>query len=339
MRIQNQVDLRSFNTFGISAIAEKFIEFNSEEDLLYVADYIDRPPLVLGGGSNILIEKESIPLVLKNNILGIKTLKDSDEYVLIEVGAGVNWHELVLWTVDHNYGGIENLSLIPGNTGAAPIQNIGAYGVELKDVFHSLWFFDFKQKLIKSFQKNECDFGYRSSIFKKELKNKGVITKVILKLSKSGHHVINQSYGAIGARLLSKNISEPNIKDISNAVIEIRESKLPDPSQIGNAGSFFKNPIVSGEVFKQLEMDFPNVAAYPLDDGTVKLAAGWLIDQCGWKGKREGDVGTYKNQALVIVNHGNATGKEIIALSKNIQRSVLHKFGVSLEAEVNIISN
>lgn len=338
MQIKSQVSLTEFNTFGLAAIAECLVSFKSEEDLLIVLDSIDQEAFILGGGSNILLVNDRVPLVLKNEIEGIQIIQDNEDHVLVEVGAGVVWHQLVLWTLEQDLGGIENLALIPGNCGAAPIQNIGAYGVELKDVFHSLWCIQKEDKLQLSFHNNECEFAYRESIFKRKLKNKVIITKIVLKLTKPGHHKINSSYGAITSQLEAHGVNvNPSIQDIAKAVIEIRTKKLPDPKVIGNSGSFFKNPIVKQEVYDQLLKEYPNAPGYPATEGFVKLAAGWLIDQCGWKGKVVGQTGCYKNQALVLVNHGKATGQEILNFSKEVIKSVQEKFGVLLSPEVNII--
>ena len=275
--------------------------------------------------------------MLKNEIGGIEVVRDEADFVIIKVGAGVPWHQLVMYAVDRGWGGIENLSLIPGSTGAAPMQNIGAYGVELKDVFDSLEAYHIGEKRIITFDKKDCAFGYRESIFKHELKNQCVILSVTLVLKKNP--AFNIAYGAIRQELEKMKVETLSVKNISEAVIHIRSSKLPDPAKIGNAGSFFKNPSVKAKQYQDLKQQFPDLVGYENADGSYKLAAGWLIESCGWKGYRKGDAGCYPLQALVLVNYGNATGKELLALSEEIQASVAKEFGVMLEREVNLISN
>ncbi len=318
---------------GIAVNAQKFLEVNTLDDLNSVN--LDQKILILGGGSNILFGGDFNGLVLKINILGKQIVKEDDHHVWIKFGAGENWHESVLYAVENNYGGIENMSLIPGTVGAAPIQNIGAYGVELKDVFHQVdgIMLDDLQRF--SLNTEACNFGYRDSIFKNELKSKIIITHVTLRLTKQ--HQINATYGAISDVLKSKNIIEPTIKDISDAVIEIRQSKLPDPKELGNAGSFFKNPTISNPHFRELKMAYPECPGYPQPNDRTKVPAGWLIEQCGWKGKRVGETGAHAKQALVLVNYGNATGQEILNLSKQIQDSVYVKFGIKIEREVTLL--
>ncbi len=294
------------------------------------------PLFILGGGSNILFTKNFNGLVLKNEILGFEILEEDDEAVLIKVGAGMNWHEFVLKCIALDFGGVENLSLIPGNVGASPMQNIGAYGVEIKDVFEFLDAVHISSGEIQRFSNQDCDFGYRESIFKNKVKGEYVICHVGFRLSK--RHKLNTSYGAIEVELNKRNISNPNIKDVSNAVISIRQSKLPDPKVIGNAGSFFKNPIITVNKLKQLLESHPDIPNYPSGESEAKLAAGWLIEQSGWKGKVYDErYGVHKKQALVLVNYNNATGNEILNLSLNIIKDVEQKFGVRLEREVNIL--
>ena len=338
LQIQQNVSLKNFNTFGVEATAKYFVEIAHEDDLVELFMdpqwlHIDR--LVLGGGSNMLFIKDFDGLVIHLNIRGIEHRINHQE-AFVEAGAGEVWNDLVNFCVDREYAGIENLSLIPGSVGASPIQNIGAYGVELKDVFRSCRAFEIATKEFKTFTKENCHFGYRDSIFKNELKGKYIIVSVKFRLSLIPD--INLKYGAIEQELANRNITTPTIRDVSRVVSHIRVSKLPDPSTIGNAGSFFKNPVITDAQFQQVQSKFPDVVHYPAGDGLVKLAAGWLIEQCGWKGKVVGNTGTWKNQALVLVNHGGATGEEVYSLSSQIIDSVYTKFGVLLEREVNIIS-
>ncbi len=303
---------------------------------------------MLGGGSNILLTKDVEKLVIHVNTKGKEIIKENKQHVWVQVQAGENWHEFVLWCLEKSFGGVENLALIPGNVGTSPIQNIGAYGVEVKDVLEQVHFIDIATNKRKTLLNKDCLFEYRDSIFKKELKGKIIITSVVFKLT-TGKHKIKIEYGAIQSKLKEYNIGKPSIKEVASAVISIREEKLPDPEKIGNSGSFFKNPIISSEKFKDLQERFPAIPNYPVyeinpdskpkiqNPKLVKLAAGWLVDQCGYKGKRIGDAGVHKNQALVLVNYGTATGKDILALAKEIQQTVQKKFDVSLEMEVNII--
>jgi UDP-N-acetylmuramate dehydrogenase len=340
--IAENFSLKQYNTFGINASARYFSTFNSIEQLEELLAF-KKPvtnnaagmPLILGGGSNILLTKNVDGLVLKNEIKGIEKISENGEDVFIKAGAGENWHQLVTYCINNNFAGMENLSLIPGNVGASPMQNIGAYGVELKDVFYELEAFHLNEKKPVKFKLDDCQFGYRESVFKRKLKNQFVITSVTYRLSKAPH--FNTSYGAIEQELQAMGIQTLSIQAVSQAVINIRRSKLPDPAVIGNAGSFFKNPEIDQERFEVLKKSFPNVIGYALNNGKVKLAAGWLIEQCGWKGYRKGDAGCHAKQALVLVNYGNATGEEIFKLSKEIIESVQQKFGVVLEREVNII--
>jgi len=337
LQIRENVSLKNFNTFGVEANARFLVEINHEEELTELfldPKWLQTPRLVLGGGSNMLFTKDFDGLVIKMNIRGIEHRINHEE-VHVEAGAGESWKELVDYCVIHGFAGMENLSLIPGSVGASPVQNIGAYGVELKDVFESCQAFEIATQQKKTFVKEACGFGYRESIFKGELKNQFIITSVKFKLSLNP--VINIKYGAIEAELHHRGIESPNIQDVSKVVSAIRVSKLPDPSTIGNAGSFFQNPIIGFNQFEGLKAKFPDVVNYPAENGKIKLAAGWLIEQCGWKGKIVGQTGTWKNQALVLVNHGDATGTEIYTLSSQIIDSVYNKFGVKLHREVNIL--
>lgn len=338
MIIQENISLKPYNTFGIDVQARYFASFNTVEvllDLLNSKLKTQHSKLILGGGSNLLFTKNYDGLVLKNAIRGIELIKEDQHYTYVKVGAGENWHEFVLYCLHHNYAGVENLSLIPGNVGASPMQNIGAYGVEIKDVFHQLEAFHLKDKKLETFSLNDCEFGYRESVFKRKYKDEFVITNVVFCLHK--HPAYNTSYGAINQELENMGVKELSIRAISQAVINIRSSKLPDWREIGNAGSFFKNPIIPNQKFRQLTQHFPNIVAFPSGKEYTKLAAGWLIEQCGWKGFREGDAGCYPKQALVLVNYGNAKGEELYRLSEKIMQSVRAKFGVSLEREVNIV--
>jgi UDP-N-acetylmuramate dehydrogenase len=337
LQIQENVSLKNFNTFGIDANAKYFAEISHEEDLVELfADekWHQTPRLILGGGSNMLMVDDFDGLVVRLNIRGIEHRINRDD-VYVEAGAGEVWNDLVNYCVDHNFAGMENLSLIPGSVGASPIQNIGAYGVELKDVFKSCRAFEIATGTFRTFSKAECNFGYRESVFKAGLAGQYIIVLVKYKLSLIPN--LNLKYGAIEQELQARDIAEPTIKDVSQVVAHIRVSKLPDPSTIGNAGSFFKNPVIDKAQFDALQQKYPAVVNYPAGDGLIKLAAGWLIEQCGWKGKTVGQTGTWKNQALVLVNHGGATGKEVYTLSSQIIDSVYTKFGVMLQREVNIV--
>jgi UDP-N-acetylmuramate dehydrogenase len=333
MEILENKSLLPYNSFHLDAVAKEFAIVNTVDKLQQVL-LRKRPELVLGGGSNILLTRNVEGLVIKIELKGMEEVTEDSDYVYIKAGAGENWHSFVQYTMMRNWGGLENLSLIPGNVGAAPIQNIGAYGVELKDCFYELEAFDRKENRVYSFSVNDCRFGYRDSIFKSSEKGRYIILNVTFMLRKTP--VLHTSYGAIREELHKMGVHTPTIRDISNAVIHIRQSKLPDPAEIGNAGSFFKNPVVDQSKFLSLSVQFPNMPSYPHEEESVKLAAGWLIEQCGWKGYRNGNAGVHKNQALVLVNYGGATGKEILVLSEKIQASVLEKFGVALEREVNV---
>jgi UDP-N-acetylmuramate dehydrogenase len=355
MQIQENISLRPYNTFGIDARAKYFAAFKDIDELEETLNFktacrTGRPKtlnLILGGGSNILFTKDFDGLILKNEISGIDELHEDNEYVYVRAGAGENWHRFVMHCLSRNWAGLENLSLIPGNVGASPMQNIGAYGVELEDVFYSLEAFHLREKKIFSFSNADCEFGYRNSVFKGRYKDQFAITSVTFRLRKKP--IFHTSYGAINEELDKMGVKELSIQAISQAVINIRSSKLPDLKETGNAGSFFKNPLVSKEKFEQLKKPFPGIVGYKNADGSVKLSAGWLIEQCGpdnpdsyrdgtsWKGYRKDDAGCYSKQALVLVNYGNAKGKEIYNLSEEILQSVEKQFQVRLEKEVNII--
>ncbi|MEP7164041.1 MAG: UDP-N-acetylmuramate dehydrogenase [Ferruginibacter sp.] len=348
MNIEHNISLKNLNTFGIDAYAKQFAAFKSIDELneLFASKELQSSnselrTLILGGGSNILFTKNVDGLVLKNEIEGIEKINEEGDNIYIKAGAGENWHRFVLYCLEHDHAGVENLALIPGNVGASPMQNIGAYGVEIKDLFHSLEAFDTEEKKMVVFNKADCAFGYRESVFKNKFKGRFIIVSVTYKLSK--RPVFNTSYGAIEAELEKMKVPALSIQAIAQAVINIRSSKLPDPKQIGNAGSFFKNPEIAEIRFEKLKNDFPGIIGYKLDNGSVKLAAGWMIEQCGpkkgasWKGYRKGDAGCHEKQALVLVNYGYAKGSEIFDMSTAILASVNKKFGVQLEREVNII--
>ncbi|MFN0176641.1 MAG: UDP-N-acetylmuramate dehydrogenase [Saprospiraceae bacterium] len=335
MKILQNVPLLPYNTFGLDVKARHFAECSSVDDLREALRTGIQPVFLLGGGSNVLITQDVQGLVLKNNLRGINVIREFKNKVWVEVGGGEVWHEFVLWAVAQGYGGVENLSLIPGTVGAAPIQNIGAYGVELKDVFVRLEALELASGKLKTFNHSACGFGYRDSVFKREEKGKWCITSVVFSLRKSPHK-LNTSYGDISKTLETNGISTPSIADISRSVVQIRTSKLPDPAKIGNCGSFFKNPETDRSVLERILATHPQAPHFPLPDGRVKIPAGWLIEQCGWKGKRVGNTGCYERQALVLVNYGGATGAEVKNLANAIIESVEKAFGVRLEAEVNI---
>lgn len=340
MKLKRDISLKPFNTFGIDVKAALFVEINSLDELQEVLgqkELVHMPKLILGGGSNILFTNDFSGIVLKMQIKGITVTQEEDEYVYVQAGAGENWHQLVMHCIRKGYGGLENLSLIPGTVGAAPMQNIGAYGVEIKDVFHVLKAVEISTGLSRSFTKEQCEFDYRYSIFKdkKKAKDQYIITHVTLRLHK--HPSLNTSYGDIQKTLDEMGVKKPSIKSVSEAVIKIRQSKLPDPSLLGNAGSFFKNPVVTKLMFEKLKKEYPFIPGYEQPNDLVKVPAGWLIEQCGWKGKVIGNIGVHKNQALVLVNYGNGKGEELRKLAFDIQSSVIEKFGVELMPEVNII--
>jgi UDP-N-acetylmuramate dehydrogenase len=336
MRIINNASLRDYNTFGLDARAEALAIIEDEHDLPEILSLPYSPVHILGGGSNILLVNDLKGLVLVNRIRGKKIIREDQDRVEVSLGGGEDWHSCVLWALKHGLGGIENLSLIPGTAGAAPIQNIGAYGVELKDVFSSLEALELDSGEKKVFDAEACRFGYRDSIFKKEgFKGRYLILRVNLVLHKSPHR-LNTSYGAIQSILKEMAVSQAGIRDISEAVIKIRQSKLPDPAELGNSGSFFKNPEIPESQFEELKHRFPNMVGYSLPENKVKVPAGWLIEACGWKGKRIGNTGSHAQQALVLVNYGGATGKEILDLAHSIQASVEKTFGIKLHPEVNV---
>ena len=333
----NNTSLKNYNSFGIDAISSSFNIVNSELEITsFLKETNYTQPIILGGGTNILFKNDVDKDILKINIKGIKIYNETNTYVDVSVGAGEKWDDLVKWSIAKNYGGLQNLSLIPGNVGSAPIQNIGAYGVELKETFLNCRAISIDSGSIKVFKNNECKFSYRSSIFKEELKNKYIISNVTFRLSKKDHQ-INFSYEPLRDNLIKKNISIPTINDISNSVIEIRSSKLPDPKIIGNCGSFFKNPIISKIDFKNLNQKEKNIPFFNISFNEIKIPAAWLIEKCGFKGLREGNTGTHNKHALIIINLGNATGKEIFDFSQKIKKAVLRKFNILLEEEVNII--
>lgn len=339
MKIDKKYSLKSLNTFGLDVNADAYCRVSSVaelKELVAQPEIQSLPKLILGGGSNMLFTNDFHGLIIHNSIEGICIEREDNDEVLICAGGGVNWHQFVLHCVDHGFGGIENLSLIPGCVGAAPIQNIGAYGVEIKDTFHQLTAVDLKVGSVHKFTNEQCRFGYRDSIFKREAKNRFMIVDVTFRLKKNP--VINTSYGAITQQLTEMGIDKPTMKDVSNAVIAIRQSKLPDPKEIGNAGSFFKNPEIPIDQFDTLKKAHADIVGYPTSHGGMKVAAGWLIEKSGWKGKRVGNVGMHAKQALVLVNYGGATGAELIDHAKRVQASVKEQFAVELEMEVNIIS-
>ena len=347
MLLQQNISLKPFNTFHIDAKAKYFASFSSQDELQELLEYSrnnindSRPPLILGGGSNILFTGDLDRLVLKNEIMGIAEVHEDEEYVYVKAGAGENWHSFVQYCIERNWGGLENLSLIPGTVGGAPIQNIGAYGVELEDVFWSLEAYHIKFLTPVTFTMGDCRFGYRSSSFKNKYKGEYVITSVSFRLKKKP--VFHTSYGALEQELTAMGINTLSIRAISDAVIRIRQSKLPDPNLIGNAGSFFKNPELFASIFEEIKKRFPDIVSYELPGGMVKLAAAWLIEHCGpsenisWKGYRAGDAGVHEKQPLVLVNYGNASGDEMLTLSQQILSTVKDKFGISLEREVNLL--
>lgn len=344
MIIEENKPLQQLNTFGIEAYAKYYVEVNSVEDvqaLIQQSIFHDNERLILGGGSNILFTQSFNGLVIKNNIQGINVTEETDRHVVLKANAGVVWHDLVVYTIGKNYAGIENLSLIPGCVGAAPMQNIGAYGVEIKDVFHSLEAVDLATGEIKVFKLEDCEFGYRESIFKHKYKGKYMIVSMSLFLTKLDHpnaiYQFHTEYGDIKNTLAEMRVYEPTLKAVSDAVVAIRSSKLPNPKELGNAGSFFKNPVVSKEKYESLVAINPVMPSYLQKDGSVKVPAGWLIEQCGWKGKRVGNTGAHAKQALVLVNYGGAHGNEVWQLALDIKQSVHDKFGIDISPEVNVV--
>ncbi|CAM1358614.1 UDP-N-acetylenolpyruvoylglucosamine reductase [Tenacibaculum sediminilitoris] len=335
MNIQKNISLKEYNTFGINVNAKRFVSITSVYELQQLVKE-EKDIFLISGGSNMLLTKDIESLVVHIDIKGISINQENLNDVHITVNAGENWHEFVLWCVSLNYGGLENLSLIPGNVGTCPIQNIGAYGVEVKDTITKVEAVEIETGKLISFTAEECKFGYRSSIFKNNAKGKYILTSVSFQLTKNSHK-LNISYGTIESELSSKGITTPTIKDISDAVITIRKSKLPDPKEIGNSGSFFKNPVISKKKFEILQKKYPNIPSYVISDTEIKVPAGWLIEQSGFKGKRFGDYGVHEKQALVLVNYGNAKGKEIYKLAQKIQQTIKDIFNINLEIEVNII--
>lgn len=337
MNIQHNISLKKYNTFGIEAKAKEFVAVHSVSELKTILqENKSNAKFILGGGSNMLLTKDIDALVIHIDLKGKKILKANDDFVWVESMAGENWHEFVLWTIDQNIGGLENMSLIPGNVGTTPVQNIGAYGTEIKDTFISCEAINIATQEMKTFSTEECHFGYRESIFKHAVKDQFIITSVVFKLTKRNHK-INTSYGDITKELEKQNVISPTLKDVSNAVIAIRHSKLPDPKELGNSGSFFKNPIITKTEFEKIHVLHPEMPHYIVSETEVKVPAGWLIEKAGFKGKRFGDAGIHKNQALVLVNYGHATGEEILNVSKDIQAKILKEFGIAIEAEVNVI--
>lgn len=337
MQIQTNFSLKKYNTFGIEAKAKQFVAVHHLDELSKVLrDHKTEKKFILGGGSNMLLTQDIDALVIHIDLKGKKIIDENEDFVWIESMAGENWHELVLWTIEQNFGGLENMSLIPGNVGTTPVQNIGAYGAEIKDTFVSCEAMNIQTQIIQKFTNKECHFGYRESIFKHEAKDKFIITSVVFKLTKKNHK-ISVAYGDIQNELAKNGIENPTIKDVSNAVIAIRNSKLPNPKELGNSGSFFKNPVISKDQFLKVQAQFPDVKYFEVGENEIKVPAGWLIEHAGLKGYRKDDAGVHKNQALVLVNYGNATGQEILALSKYVQKTVFDKYGIAIEAEVNVI--
>ena len=339
IKVEENISLKGLNTFGIQASAAYFVEVSSEmelNELIAHPVFRAKKHLILGGGSNILFTRNFDGLVIKAAFKGISSLDLNDNHVLVRAGSGENWHHLVKYCLQNNWGGIENLSLIPGTAGAAPMQNIGAYGVEIKDVIENVTGIDMRSGVSRLFENSDCHFNYRESVFKQELKEKYFISSITLRLTKRKHQ-LNLQYGAIQDVLKQHQIDHPTMQDVSNAVIAIRQSKLPDPAVIGNAGSFFKNPTVSEKEFSLLRQAHPSIPSYPADNHNVKIPAGWLIEQCGWKGKTFGNIGVHPHQALVLVNYGDGNGEEIFQLAMKIQTSVHEKFGVTLTTEVNVL--
>ena len=335
MNIEENISLKNYNTFGIEVTAKRFICIDSVYQLQELLK-VEKDIFLISGGSNMLLTKDIEKLVVHIDIKGVSIDQENENEVFLTVNAGENWHEFVLWCVDNNYGGLENLSLIPGNVGTCPIQNIGAYGVEVKNTITKVEALHIETGKLVQFSNEECKFGYRNSIFKNEVKGKYIITSVSFKLTKQNHN-FNTYYGAIETELTSKNIAKPNLKNISDAVIAIRKSKLPDPKEIGNSGSFFKNPVITKAHFLTLQKTYPEIPSYIVSENQVKVPAGWLIEKAGFKGKRFGDFGVHKKQALVLVNYNNATGKDIYNLAETIQKKIKSKFEIKLEIEVNVI--
>ena len=336
MKIQKNIGLKSFNTFGLDVTADEFVSVSTVQELKNALRDAPDQTLILGGGSNILLSGDFKGRVIQLNLKGIEQLGKHGKFVEVKAWAGENWHDFVLWCLDHDFGGVENLSLIPGNVGTAPMQNIGAYGVELKDVFVSCEAMDRATHEIVTFTKADCHFGYRESVFKSDLKGRYIILNVTFTLT-AADHILHMDYGAIRDTLEQRGIQKPTIKDISDTVIAIRSGTLPDPKVLGNSGSFFKNPIVPQAQFERIQADFENMPYYPDKPGYFKIPAGWLIETAGFKGKRFGNYGVHDRQALVLVNHGGAKGHELLQLARLIQEAVKRIFDITLEPEVNII--
>ena len=337
MQIKHNISLKPYNTFGIDVLAKHFVSIESIDALKKVLSLKNYPEIfILGGGSNMLLTKDVTALVLHLNLKGVSIISEDENHVIVQASAGENWHEFVCWCLENDFGGLENLSLIPGNVGTAPIQNIGAYGIELKDSFVSCEALHIASRTIKTFTKADCNFDYRNSIFKLKEKGKYIICNVRFKLSKK-NHTLHTSYGSISDELTKMEITLPSIQDISKAVIQIRQSKLPNPKEIGNSGSFFKNPVIPKQAYSKLKENFQDIPGYPVSDTEIKVPAGWLIEKAGFKGKQFGNYGVHKKQALVLVNYGNAKGTDILKLSQLIQDTILRIFNITIEAEVNIL--
>ena len=336
MIIQNNISLKPYNTFGLEAIAKQFVEITDTKQLFDLqSEGLLNDVFIIGFGSNMLLTSDINKLVVKISSKGREIISEKNNKVIVKSSAGEDWPEFVLWSIDKGLFGLENLSKIPGNVGTSPIQNIGAYGTEIKDTFYKLEAFEISTGETKTFYNADCNFGYRESVFKKEEKGKYIITNVYFELEKQGE--LNINYGAINAKLEDKGITNPTPKDVSDCIIEIRTSKLPDPKEIGNSGSFFKNPVISAKAFSVIKQKYTDAPSYTLKNGDEKVPAGWLIEKSGWKGYRKGDTGVHENQALVLVNYGNATGKEILDLANEIRSDISYKFEIDLEIEVNVI--
>lgn len=336
MVIKKNISLKAYNTFGIDVKASRFVSIASLYELKQLLNS-EKDFFLISGGSNLLLTRDIERLVVHINIQGISIDHEEENTVDLTVNAGENWHEFVLWCISENYGGLENLSLIPGNVGTSPIQNIGAYGVEVKDCITKVEALEIATNKLVSFSNEACNFGYRNSIFKNEVKGKYILTSVSFRLTTKNHQ-LTTSYGAIENELAVQKIKIPTLKNISDAIIRIRKSKLPDPKEIGNSGSFFKNPVISKKQFLRLQKENPSIPNYPVSETEIKVPAGWLVEQSGFKGKRFGDAGVHEKQALVLVNYGSATGIEIFQLAEKIQQTVFKKFEIALEIEVNVVA-
>ena len=337
MKILENVSLKALNTFGMDVKAARYVAVSSIEDLRVLREsglWKTESTLILGGGSNMLLTRDWDGLVIHNQFSGLSIIREDAQEVLVEAGAGENWHAFVQWTLENDFGGIENLSLIPGTVGAAPMQNIGAYGKEIGDVFEYLDAYHIPSGKVHRFDRQACAFGYRESIFKNKEKGNYLITSVVLRLSKQPE--FHLEYGDVKKVINEEFDGKISLKNISEAICRIRSRKLPDPAEIGNSGSFFKNPVIPLDQYLKLRKKHPDIPSYPVDPNLVKVPAGWLIDRAGWKAYRKGDAGVHKNQALVLVNHGKAKGSEIWALAREIQQDILQRYGIALQAEVNI---